>query len=445
MATLLIRGGRIIDPASDLDATGDVLVVDGRIEAIETDAPLSCDGDVIDADGCIVSPGLLDIHVHFRDPHQGQLHDETIGSGSAAAVAGGFTTVACMPNTMPALDAPEWIDYVHARGREADLARVHAIGCGTIGRRGRERAPIDALIGAGAIGISDDGDGIEDDAMMRSVLEAVHANDTCFMQHCQVPSMTRGSVMNAGPLATRLGLVGWPVEAEEAMIERDLGLNTDIGARYHAQHVSSGGSVELLRRARAAGQPATGEASPHHLLLTEAACGNYDTAAKMNPPLRTDSDVARLKEGIADGTITVLATDHAPHPAQTKETDFASASFGIVGLECALPLYRKALIDDGVLDWPAMLAMMTVHPAALVGLDAAGLGRLAVGGPADLTIIDPDLAWDIDPDAFRSRGHNCPFRGWSVRGQAVATIVAGRLRYHLQEAASRVAEALLQG
>ncbi|MEE2718646.1 MAG: dihydroorotase [Planctomycetota bacterium] len=445
MGTLLIRGGRIVDPASRLDATGDLQIVDGRITMIETDGRLPVEGDVIEAEGCIVSPGLLDIHVHFRDPHRGQLHEETIASGSAAAVAGGFTTVACMPNTLPALDHPEWIGYVDAEARSADLARVYAIGCGTVGRRGREQAPIAELISAGAVGISDDGDGIEDDAMMQSVLESVHAQGTCFMQHCQVPSMTRGAVMNAGPLATKLGLVGWPAEAEEAMIERDLGLNATIGARYHAQHVSSGGSVELLRRARTQGQPATGEASPHHLLLTESACAGYDTFAKMNPPLRTPADVDGLKEGIADGTITVLATDHAPHPAQTKATDFTSASFGIVGLECALPLYRKALIDDGVVDWPTMLAMMTVHPAALVGLDRIGLGRLAVGGPADITIIDPAADWRIDPTAFRSRGRNCPFGGWPVTGRAVATIVAGRLRYHLQEASSRLATALLEG
>lgn len=446
MASLLIRGGRIIDPAGKLDATGDVLVVDGRIAAIETDSTSHpTEGDVIEAEGCIVCPGLLDIHVHFRDPHQGQLHEETIESGSAAAVAGGFTTVACMPNTIPALDAPRWIQYVNDSAREADLARVHTIGCGTIGRRGRERAPIGELVEAGAVGISDDGDGIEDDAMMRSVLEAVHEHGTCFMQHCQIPSMTRGAVMNAGPLATRLGLVGWPVEAEEAMIERDLEINASIGARYHAQHVSSGGSVDLLRNARATGQPATGEASPHHLLLTEAACDGYDTSAKMNPPLRTESDIARLKEGIADGTITVLATDHAPHPAQSKATDFASASFGIVGLECALALYRRALIDDGVLDWPSMLTMMTTHPAALVGLDSTGAGRLAVGGPADITVIDPDLQWQINPDTFRSRGRNCPFAGWSAQGRAIATIVGGRLRYHLQGMESRLADSLLQG
>lgn len=446
MESLLIRGGRIIDPASGLDTTGDILLVDGRIAAIETVSPLdSHQGEVIDAEGCIVSPGLLDIHVHFRDPHQGQLHEETIDSGSASAVAGGFTTVACMPNTAPALDDPAWIGHVIRRGLETDLARVHAIGCGTIGRKGRELAPIGDLVAAGAIGISDDGDGIEDDAMMRRVLEAVRENDTCFMQHCQVPSMTRGAAMNAGPLATKLGLIGWPVEAEEAMIERDLAINADIGARYHAQHLSSGGSVDLIRTARSAGQPATGEASPHHLLLTEAACDGYDTSAKMNPPLRTESDIARLKEGIADGTITILATDHAPHPAHSKATDFASASFGIVGLECALPLYKQALIDDGVLDWPSMLAMMTTAPAALVGLDSSGAGRLDVDGHADITIIDPSLQWRIDPADFRSKGRNCPFTGWSVQGRAIATIVGGRLRHHIEAVEARLPGSLLKG
>jgi dihydroorotase len=281
--------------------------------------------------------------------------------------------------------------------------------------------------------------------MMRKVLQAVADADSCFMQHCQVPSMTRGSTMNAGALAIKMGLIGWPACAEEAMIERDIQLNSTIGARYHVQHLSSGGSVDLVRKARTDGHPVTGEVSPHHLLLTEAACANYNTAAKMNPPLRTESDIALLKEGIADGTLTVLATDHAPHPPQTKATDFASASFGIVGVECALPLYRRALIDDGVLDWPAMLAMMTMHPAALVGLDAAGFGRLKVDGPADLTIIDPDLAWTINPAEFHSTGRNCPFAGWDVQGRAIVTIVAGRIRSHLQEAQSRLAGVTEQG
>ena len=426
MSTTLIRNGRIIDPACGLDSNGDLLITDGRIASIHVDGdPSPPADDSIDATGCIVCPGLIDIHVHFRDPHQGQGHEETIALGSAAAVAGGFSTVCCMPNTSPALDTTEQVAGVMQRGRDAQLARVHTVACGTIGRRGETIAPISDLIAAGAIGISDDGDGIADHAMMRRILEAVASADSCFMQHCQDPEATKGSVMNAGPLATKLGLIGWPASAEEAMLQRDLELNADIGARYHAQHLSSGGSVELIRAARAQGQPATGEVSPHHLLLTEDACSTYDTNAKMNPPLRRREDIEALKAGISDGTITILGTDHAPHPAHTKCVDFAAASFGIVGLECALPLYRKALIDDGVLDWPQMLAMMTCNPARLVGLDAEGLGSLTEGGPADLTIIDPDLEWIIDADAFMSSGRNCPFHGWAVRGRSIKTIVAG--------------------
>lgn len=233
--------------------------------------------------------------------------------------------------------------------------------------------------------------------------------------------------MNAGALATRLGLGGWPREAEELMLRRDLVLNRSIGARYHAQHLSVAESVSALREARSEGQPATGEASPHHLLLTEDACDNWNTLAKVNPPLRTSADVEAIKSGIAEGIITVLATDHAPHPAASKDTDFASAAFGMVGLECALPLYREALIDDGVLDWPAMLGMMTCEAAAVAGLDQLGLGRLEVGGPADVTVIDPDAAWAIDPSQFHSTGRNCPFAGRMARGRALATIVDGRM------------------
>jgi dihydroorotase len=245
--------------------------------------------------------------------------------------------------------------------------------------------------------------------------------------------------MNAGALATKLGLGGWPAVAEEIIIERDIRLNRDIGCRYHAQHLSSGGSVDLIRRARAAKQPVSGEVSPHHLLLTEdAVCGvpgtgvpgrcAYDTNAKMNPPLRTRRDIDQLKEGVADGTITVLATDHAPHLPETKGTDFATASFGIVGLDCALPLYIKALIDDGVLDWPAMLAMMTINPARLLGLDRTGIGRMAVGLPADITVIDPSIRWTIDPSQFASVGRNSPFGGWEVTGRSILTVVGGEIR-----------------
>lgn len=421
---MLLKGGRVIDPASDLDCTSDVLVRNGVIASI-SDTPLPPSEHTIDCEGCIVSPGLIDIHVHFREPDETGHHEETIASGTAAAAAGGFTTVCCMPNTTPAADCRSVIDAIQHRAAVAGLARVFPVACGTIARRGEALAPILELVEAGAIAISDDGDGIADSGMMKQILGLVAAADSVFMQHCQDPTLTRGAAMNAGPLATRLGLGGWPREAEELMLRRDLTLNRGIGARYHAQHLSVAESVTALREARETGQPATGEASPHHLLLTEDACAGWNTLAKVNPPLRTADDVEAIKTGIAEGTITVLATDHAPHPPQSKETDFASAAFGMVGLECALPLYREALIDGGILGWPAMLAMMTCEPATVAGLDRLGLGRIEVGGPADLTIIDPDAQWTIDPATFRSAGRNCPFSGREVRGRAIATLIDG--------------------
>ena len=431
MSTVFIQGGRVIDPASGFDATADVLIVDGIVREISshrgelTTASRQSGTHVIDAEGCIVSPGLVDIHVHFREPSP--VHRETIASGAASAVNGGFTTVCVMPNTTPALDSAAWVEFIHHKAALAKKARVFVVGCATKGRKGEEVAEIATMTQAGAVGFSDDGEVVADAGVMSKVLRTVAAHKSVFMQHCQEPSLTRGGVMNAGPLATKLGLGGWPAVAEEIIIERDVRLNRDIGCAYHAQHVSSGGSVEIIRRARAARQPVSGEASPHHLLLTEDACEGYNTNAKMNPPLRTRRDIDQLKEGIADGTITVLATDHAPHLPETKNTDFASASFGIVGLDCALPLYAKALVEDGVLDWPQMLAMMTIQPAKLVGLDGRGIGKLGVGLPADVTIIDPELSWTIDVADFASAGRNCPFHGWNVRGRVLGTIMGGQV------------------
>jgi dihydroorotase len=429
---ILIRGGRVIDPASGFDQTADVLIDGGVVREISSDPSrlkslgLSRDVQTVDAEGCIVSPGLVDIHVHFREPSP--IHRETIGTGAASAIHGGFTTVCCMPNTNPALDSAAMVEFIHHKAALANKARVFVVGCASKNRKGEELAEIGSMAKAGAVAFSDDGEVVADAGLMSKALRTVAAFDSVFMQHCQEPTLTRGGVMNAGPLANKLGLGGWPAIAEEVIIERDIRLNRDIGCRYHAQHVSSGGSAELIRAARAKAQPVTGEVSPHHLLLTEEACADYDTNAKMNPPLRTKRDIDQLKQAVADGTITVLATDHAPHLPQTKHTDFASASFGIVGLDCALPLYAKALIADGVLDWPAMLAMMTINPARLVRLDRQGIGRLAVGLPADLTVIDPDLEWTIDATQFATAGRNCPFHGWPMTGQAVSTIVAGEVK-----------------
>jgi dihydroorotase len=430
MEPLLIHGGRVIDPARGFDQTADVLLAEGTVAKIEPrpgriDAPTDCRR--LDAEGCLVAPGLIDIHVHFREP-SGGAHEETIATGSAAAINGGFTSVCCMPNTTPPLDEPSLIRFVLDRAAEAGGPRLFPVACGTKGRLGAEPADIEALARAGAIAFSDDGDCIADPTVMAAVLRAAKGADRCFMQHCQDPVMTKGASMNAGPLAEELGLIGWPAEAEESIIQRDVDLDRDIGCRYHVQHVSSGGSAAIIRAARAAGLPVTGEASPHHLLLTEEACRTHGTNAKMNPPLRTAGDIAQLKEAVADGTITILATDHAPHPAARKATAFADAAFGIVGVDCALPLYVEALVEDGVIDWPSMLAMMTINPARLLELDRVWLGSLIEGGPADVTVIDPTVAWTIDVDEFVSTGRNCPFHGRSARGRAVATIVGGELK-----------------
>ncbi len=429
MEALLIQGGRVIDPAGGFDETADVLVADGKVAEIST-SPIPAGAlpgvRIINAEGCLVTPGLIDLHVHFRDP--GPDHPETIATGSASAVAGGFTTVCCMPNTTPPLDEPGAITAAGRRAAEAGGARVFVVGCVTRGRRGEVVADIAAMAAAGAVAFSDDGDCVASAGVMRDALRAVKAAGGCFMQHCEEPTLTRGAVMNAGAVAEGLGLTGWPAMAEEIIIERDGRLNRDVGARYHAQHVSSAASCALIRRFRAEGQPVSGEASPHHLLLTEDACAGGDPNTKMNPPLRTGADVDGLKAAVADGSITILATDHAPHPAAAKDVGFRDAAFGIVGLDCALPLYARALIEDGVLSWPAMLAMMTINPARLVGLDAKGLGRLAVGGPADVTVIDPDQPWTIRAAEFATTGRNCPFEGWSVRGRAIATVVGGAVR-----------------
>lgn len=424
--SLLIRSGRVIDPASGLDATGDILLVDGRVAEVSTSPVAVPEGmPTFDAEGCIVTPGLLDIHVHLREPDP--THEETIASGARAAIEGGFTTVCCMPNTRPALDSPDMVRFVHDRAAAAGQARVYVVGCATIGRAGETLAPIREMAAAGVLAFSDDGDVIADDAMMAATLRAAGEVGCCVMQHCQDAEMSAGGVMNAGALSNRLGLGGWPAEAEHVVIERDISLVATAGGAYHVQHLSSGRSVDLIREARAKGLPVTAEASPHHLLLTEEACDGYNTMAKMNPPLRTARDIAALKEGVADGTITVLATDHAPHPTRTKTTDFTSASFGIVGLECALPLYMRALVEGNVIDWPRLVALMTIEPARLVGLDRQGLGAISVGGPADVTIIDPHREWTIAPGGFASAARNCPFAEWTVRGRAVAAIRDGRV------------------
>ena len=427
MSSLTIKNARLIDPANDIDAITDLVIDQGQISKIGTASTPQTD-QVFNASGCIVCPGLIDIHVHFREP--GHEEKETIATGATAAVEGGFTSVCCMPNTHPAIDDDGRVDFIYHQAARANQANVFPIGAVTKERRGSELSEIGLMAASGAVGFSDDGTAVGSAAVMAKALAYIAMTGKVFMQHCEDPQLG-GGAMNAGGLATRLGLSGWPRVAEELIIQRDILLNLrqNIGARYHVQHISSGGSVELVRHARRDlfGQShITAEASPHHLLLTEDACATYDTRYKMNPPLRTRRDIEEILAGIKDGSITILATDHAPHTQEEKEVEFAAAPYGIIGLESALPLYIKALIESQTIDWPTLIAMMTINPARLCNLK--GKGSLAVGCDADITIIDPKHVWTIDVNKFKSKSRNCPFNGWNVTGRAIATVVAGNFK-----------------
>ena len=371
MASLLIRNGTIYDPSAALPRGADVLLRDGRVAAIGQD--LGAADETIDAEGCWVTPGLIDPHVHLREP--GDEAEETIASGSAAAVAGGFTTVACMPNTTPPLDDEASVEFVLRESARVGLANVLPTGCLTKGRGGTELAEIGAMNKRGAVAFTDDGAGVSDAGVMRRALQYCRMFDAVVMQHCEEPSLSGGCV-NGGAVAAELGLPGIPPEAEEVMLGRDILLNTRIGCRYHVQHISTRGAVELVRRAKADGLRVTAEASPHHLLLTDETLRSYDANYKMNPPLRTADDVAAVIAGVVDGTIDCLATDHAPHLAQEKAVPLAEAAFGIIGLESAFGLYKKALYDAGYIDAMKLIELLTTAPASLVAPDR---GTLAVG------------------------------------------------------------------
>ena len=430
MKSVLLINGTLLDPGSSFEGAADVLVVDGKIVGVGPNlrAKAGTEVRVIDCAGCMITPGLIDIHVHFREP--GQETKETIASGSAAAVAGGFTTVCCMPNTTPALDDDTQIGFVHTPAREAGLCHVLPIGAITKGRKGEELAEMGLMKEAGAVGFSDDGIGVASAAVMLKALQYVKMIGSVLTQHCEEPTLS-GGPMSAGPTAVKLGLAGLPAVAEELMIARDLLLNQRIGARYHIQHISTVGAVELVRQAKEQGQHVTAEVAPHHLLLTDEICGTlnggYDTNTKMNPPLRTRADVEACIQGVVDGTIDCLATDHAPHTREQKELEFDKAPFGIVGLETALPLYAKALVQPGRLTWLQLIEKMTVAPARVMGL--AGRGTLAVGAPADITIFNPAESWRVDTQRFESKSCNTPFAGWDVMGKVKYTLVGGRIVY----------------
>ena len=421
MTDILIKSGRVIDPASGVDKVADVAITDGKIEAVGKVAGKA--KRTIDAKGKIVCPGLIDLHVHCREP--GHEEEETIASAAAAGAAGGFTTLCAMPNTHPPTDDDSAINYVIQRSSEAGLARVLPTGCITKSSAGEEMAEMGLMMAAGAVAFTDDGMGIASSATMYRSLQYAGMLGVPIMQHCQDPDLMSGH-MNSGSVAVRLGLGGIAPSGEQTMLRRDLELVARTGCRYHMLHCSTAGSVEQIRQAKAAGMPVTAEATPHHLLLTEAACMTFDSNYKMSPPLRTAADVEALRAGVADGTIDSMATDHAPHAVEEKELEFALAPFGIISLEVALPLYAKALIETKLLDWPGLIARMSTGPAAVIDQP---LGSLAVGACADVTVIDPDLAWTVDVDRFVSKSRNTPYHGWDLTGKAIATIVAGRVVY----------------
>ena len=423
MNDLLITNGRVIDPDSGRDEIADLAITKGRIVRIGQIKAAA--REVIDASGMIVCPGLIDVHVHCREP--GHEEEETIATAAAAAVAGGFTTIVAMPNTHPPTDNDTAVDYVLQRGRAAGLARVLPAGCVTRGREGKELAEMGMMASAGAVAFTDDGEGIASSSVMQRALQYAGMLNIPIMQHCQDPDLM-GGAMNSGSVAVRLGLGGISGVGEQIMLRRDLELVGRTGAPYSVQHVSCAASVEMIRQARAAGLAISAEATPHHLLLTDAACMTYDPNYKMNPPLRSSEDVAALRAGVADGTIDILATDHAPHANEEKELEFGLAPFGIIGLEPALGLYAKALIDTGACDWPTMIHRMTVGPARLI---RQPLGTLAAGAPADVTIIDPKARYKVDVKSFRSRSRNCPYDGWKLSARAAVTIVGGQVKYRL--------------
>jgi dihydroorotase len=374
------------------------------------------------------------MHVHLREP--GYEHKETIETGTAAALAGGFTAVACMPNTDPPLHDDTQIEYVLRQAERASNCRVYPIGALTKGRAGAELAEMGLMVRAGAVAFSDDGDGIADANVCQRAMTYLSMFDKLLIQHCEDKLLSRGC-MNGGATATRLGLPGMPAIAEDIMAQRDIALARQTGVRYHVAHVSTRGCVELVRQAKREGLPVSTEVCPHHLLLTEEACGGYDPNTKMSPPLRTQADVDACLAGVADGTIDCLITDHAPHTPSEKEIGFQEAPFGIIGLETSLALFIKALIEPKLIDWPRLIHTMSTRPAELLGVPG---GTLREGSPADVTVIDPECEWTIDLEQSRSRSRNSPFDGWKVRGRATATIVGGRMAYRVHERAASASE-----
>ena len=422
--TLLIQGGHVIDPGR-VNGVADVLIENGTISAVGPALTAPAGATVIQAKGQLVLPGFVDLHVHFREP--GFEYKETIQSGTAAAVAGGFTTVCAMPNTNPVNDNQAVTEFMLKRAKAAGNAHLYPIGAITKKSEGKELAEIGDLRRAGCVAISDDGKPVMNSLVMRRAMEYARAFDVPVVDHCEDLHLSEGGCMNEGLVSTELGLPGIPSAAEDVMVARNVSLAELTGARLHLAHISTAGSVRMVREAKARGLKVTAEACPHHFTLTEELTRGYNTHAKMNPPLRTMQDVQAIKEGLRDGTIDVIATDHAPHATQEKQQEFTEAPFGIVGLETALSL-TLALVDEGVLTLESAVDKLATAPAKAFSLNA---GTLAVGAPADVAIVDPNREWQVDPSRFRSKSRNTPFAGWKVKGRVTTTIVSGRVVFEL--------------
>ena len=420
---LLLKGGRVVDPRNGLDETMDVLVEEGKVLAVDIAIDAE-DARVLDVSGKAVLPGLIDMHVHLREP--GREDEETIKTGTLAAARGGFVAVACMPNTDPPLDTGAAVRFVLSRARETGHVRVLPVGAITKGLGGAELAEIGELRRAGAVAISDDGHAVTNSRVMRHAMEYASMFGMPVISHAEDMELSAGGAINEGYWSTRLGLPGIPAAAEETMVARDIFLAQLAGARLHIAHVSAAGSVELIRRAKEKGILVTCEATPHHFTLTDEAVAGYDTNTKVNPPLRTARDVEALRQGLADGTIDVIASDHAPHTAEEKEVEYELAAFGMIGLETSLSLAVTELVRPGILTLGQLVERMSYAPARILGLDWPGI---VPGAEANVTVLDPDASFVVDPARFASLSRNTPFGGWRLFGKVVATVVAGRLAY----------------
>jgi dihydroorotase len=422
MAKILIKGGRVISPAQNLDDTCDVLIEKGKVAAIGKDLD-SKGAEVIDAVGKVVTPGLVDIHVHLRDP--GLEYKENIASGTLSAVSGGFTSIACMPNTKPVNDNKTITTYILNKAAEEGHCRVFPIASISKGLEGESLTEMGELKEHGVYGCSDDGRPVSNPQLMRRAMEYARPFGMTIVSHAEDLDLVGSGVMNEGPVATELGLKGIPWVAEDAATAREIMLAEFTGAHLHVAHVSTKGSIDLVRQAKKRGVNVTCEAAPHHFTLTDEAVRGYNTNAKMNPPLRSAEDREAVRQGIADGTVDAIATDHAPHHIDEKNVEFNLAMNGIVGLETALPLTLK-LVEEGLIDLPKAVALMTSGPAAALGIP---VGTLLEGGNADVTVFDPELEWTVDAQQLVSKSKNTPFDGWKMKGAALFTIVGGKIAY----------------